>query len=142
MKTSQLILTGLVTMFVAGCSTAKKTTATAAAPVPASAPAVIPSSDAYLFGKSSTGIEIPGNAELAAIQVQYKEVTLDKLREGHLIYTQGACINCHNPVSIYQFGEAQWKDIIDDMASRTQITDAQKDAVYKYVLAMKATQPK
>ncbi|MCW3072444.1 MAG: hypothetical protein JWO44_2334 [Bacteroidetes bacterium] len=132
----------LATIIIAGCSTVKKSTTSTAPTAPASTPAVIPSSDAYLFGKSTDGINMPGNEELAAIQVQYKEVTLDKLREGYMIYTQGACTNCHQPESIYKFGELQWKDIIEDMAARTQISDAQKDAVYKYVLAMKATQPK
>jgi len=84
----------------------------------------------------------PGNEELTAIQVQYKDVTLEKLNEGHAIYTQGACINCHGAKNIYWFGEAQWKEIIEDMAQRSNISDVQKDAVCKYVLAIKATQPK
>jgi mono/diheme cytochrome c family protein len=63
---------------------------------------------------------------------------LEKLKEGHAIYTAGACINCHGAKNIYEFPEAQWKDILDDMAQRANISVDQKDAVYKYVLAIKA----
>ncbi len=66
----------------------------------------------------------------------------EKLKQGHAIYTAGACIKCHEAMSIYHFGETRWKDIIDDMAQKALIGDEQKDAVYKYVLAIKATQPK
>ena len=67
---------------------------------------------------------------------------MDKLKEGHTLYTAGACINCHNAKNIYRYNEEQWKGIIDNMAIKAHINDTQKDAVYKYVLAIKATQNK
>ncbi|MCW3103858.1 MAG: hypothetical protein JWO09_2298 [Bacteroidetes bacterium] len=137
MRTFQLILVSLIGL-IAACRPAKNTSASTAPP----AGVVIPESDAYLFGKPADGLRAPGDAELAAMQAQYKELTLEKLKEGHEIYTKGACVGCHGAVDVYSFGHAQWKDIIDDMAVRASITDPQKDAVYKYVLSIKATQPK
>lgn len=77
-----------------------------------------------------------------ALQKEFPSETLTKLNEGYELYTKGACVNCHNAKSIYKRDLASWKDIIDNMADRAKITMAQKDAVYKYVLAIKATQPK
>jgi len=125
-------------ILIAACRPAKSTVTSTAPP----AGPVIPSSDGYLFGKSADGLRAPGDAELAAMQAQYRELTLEKLKEGHEIYTKGACVGCHGAVDAYNIAEAQWKGILDDMAVRANITDAQKDAVYKYVLSIKAAQTK
>ena len=89
----------------------------------------------------SNGIYPPRNEELGAIQKQYADATMDALKAGHVIYTVGACAGCHSPQNIYKYSESQWKTIMDDMALKAQINGAEKDAVYKYVLAIKATQP-
>lgn len=89
----------------------------------------------------SHGIYPPRNEELVAIQKQYADATMETLKAGHVLYTVGACTGCHGPQSIYKYSESQWKTIMDDMALKAQISAAEKDAVYKYVLAIKATQP-
>lgn len=91
--------------------------------------------------KSRNGIYAPGIEELTAIQVRHKEVTMQTLNDGYAIYT-GACTNCHGAKSIYFYPEDKWPGIIEDMAPGAKITNAQKDAVLKYVLSIKATQPK
>ena len=94
------------------------------------------------MAKSPDGIYPPGNDELTALQMRYSDATLAQLSEGHTLYTQSACIGCHKPKNIYKYDEASWKGIIDNMANLAKITASQKDAVYKYVLAIKAVQPK
>jgi mono/diheme cytochrome c family protein len=135
-KTSGIAL--MTVLIIAACSSAKKssssTTSTAPAPTTPTA--------ATLPAKPANGIYAPGNEELVAIQEQYKEVTLDQLKEGYFLYAKGACVNCHGAKNIYLFGEAHWNTIIEDMAPKARISDAQKDAVYKYVLSIKATQPR
>jgi mono/diheme cytochrome c family protein len=140
MKTGKTISTFILAIIIAACSTTKKN-ATATAPL-SPAPVVVasPPSDSYIFTKSVDGKQAPGNEELAAIQLQYADVTLDKLKEGHAIFTTGACVGCHGPVSIYQYEREQWKPILDDMAQRAELSEAQKDAVHKYILSIKATQ--
>ena len=148
MKTTKITLIAIATLIIAACSSSKKSTSSTAATSPASTsvtstPTTSNSTPSIaIVEKPANGIYAPGNEELVAIQAQYKDVTSEKLKEGHTIYTQGACINCHGAKNIYKRGETQWKDIIEDMAHKAQITDDQKDAVYKYVLAIKATQPK
>ncbi len=124
MKTTKIVLILLSIIVIASCSIAKR----------ASSPTNI--------SKSKDGIYLPGDEEVNALLKHYKNVTIEQLREGYSLYTSGACINCHSPKNIYSIPDDQWKDIIDNMAWQAHITDTQKDAVYKYVLAIKMTQSK
>lgn len=90
--------------------------------------------------KPRDGVFEPGNEELTALQSKYKELNMQTLKEGYAIYI-GACTNCHNAKSIYSRQEESWQGIIDDMAPKAKLTATEKDAVYKYVLCIKATQP-
>ena len=83
---------------------------------------------------------IPGDSELKAIQVKYPQATMAMLTEGHSIYT-GACTNCHGQKNIYNRSEASWLHEIDEMSPKAQLTATQKDALTKYILAMKTTVP-
>jgi len=133
------ILIFVVLFTLAACSSFKKVPANPAVYTPATNNTAV---STFPTPKPTDGVHAPENEELAAIQSKYKDVTLDKLKEGHMLYTQSACIQCHAPLNIYAHSEEKWKDIIGDMAQRAQITDSQRDAVYKYVLAIKATQPR
>lgn len=98
--------------------------------VPRAAPSVV----------SADGVFPAGNAELAGVQAKHKDVTMQALKEGYTLYT-GVCTNCHKAKSIYMRPEHMWPDILTSMAKEANITGAQKDALYKYVLAIKSTQP-
>ena len=141
-----LLFSGLV--LLVACTSTKKTTAptVSAAPETTSPSNVSPSGSPTVSGplfvkKKNDGVSVPGDEELAAIQLKYKDVTLQTLTEGHAIYT-GACTNCHGAKNIYNLAEEEWQGIMDEMAPKAKLTDSQKDAVYKYVLAVKATQSK
>ena len=83
---------------------------------------------------------IPDDTQVIAIKVKYPEVTLSTLTEGYSIYI-GACTNCHGQKNIFKRSEASWLHEIDDMSPKANLTVTQKDALTKYILAMKATQP-
>lgn len=134
MNSRKIVFLALSTALIYSCSSSKKTTKTSDASVAPAAPVV--------SAKPDNGIYEPGQEELTAIQGQFKDATLAQLKEGHVIYAQGACINCHGAKNIYKRSATSWKEIIDDMAQRAKISASQKDAVYKYVLAIKATQVK
>lgn len=89
--------------------------------------------------KPRNGDYAPGNEELAAIQKQYPDASMGKLQEGYSIYT-GACTGCHGTKNIYRYSTVKWKEILDEMAPKAKLYGLQKDAVYQYVLAIKATQ--
>ena len=146
MKKTTFTLLAITTLIIAACHSSKKsttsTTATnATTPATATAPTNTITAGPSLPPKSRNGIFAPGNEELIAIQAKYKDVTMQTLTDGHAIYT-GVCTNCHGAKNIYVRAEEKWKGIIDDMALEAKLTEVQKDAVYKYVLAIKATQPK
>jgi hypothetical protein len=136
---AKTITIALIIITITACSSSKKGLSSTAASASIANPTVPPSK--YLFIKTD-GIRVPGNEELIALQVQYKDITLDQLKEGHAIYTAFACTRCHDAKSIYALETAKWKGILEDMAQKANISDAEKDAIYKYVLSIKATQPK
>jgi hypothetical protein len=151
MKQIKLIFPAAVAIIVMACNSTKKSSASTVSATPAAVPAntvtsvgttTVASYGVFSVAKSPDGIYAPGNEELIAIQTQYKEVTMEKLKEGHALYTFGACARCHRAQSIYKHDVVKWKDIIDDMALKANISSGEKDAVYKYVLAIKATQAK
>lgn len=100
------------------------------------------SNNAVSKSDAGDGIYDPEIKELNAIKLTYPTVELANLKEGYILYAYGPCINCHKAKNIYQFDEVKWKSILDEMAVAANISDSQKDAVYKYILSIKATQNK
>ena len=133
-----------IVIILAACHTSKKSSASTAAAAPIST-GTSTTTNSFLFTKPSNGVYPPGTEELTAVQTKYsqfKDVTLETLKEGHVLYTEGACIKCHGPKNIYRHEEIEWVRIIDDMAMRAHISATEKDAVFKYVIAIKAAQSK
>ncbi len=89
------------------------------------------------YAKPPARIYKPTEASLAALQNIVGEVKMETLMEGFTIYTAGACINCHAANDINYYGELRWRKIIDEMAPKAYLTATQKDAVLKYVIAIK-----
>jgi hypothetical protein len=127
---TKYILLGFIA-FSFGCGASKQKTTTTAPP--ANSNMEIPSTKAFDY--------VPGEAELAAIKQNYSETTLIQLNTGYTIYSKGACIKCHESENIYKYNEESWKKIIDNMSKKAYLNPEQKDAVYKYVMSIKATQP-
>ncbi|MBA3681364.1 MAG: hypothetical protein H0W73_09400 [Bacteroidetes bacterium] len=149
MKLNKLILIALIAVSMVECKSKKSVATTAPTPVTSNTPTTptnttTPTTGFSTFStpKSTEGVPAPEDKELAAIQAQYSDVTLEKLQIGHMLYTVGACINCHGAKNIYKRETSQWKGIIDNMAEMAKLNEAQKDAVFKYVLSVKVTQPK
>ncbi|MCE3296071.1 MAG: hypothetical protein K0R65_1785 [Crocinitomicaceae bacterium] len=92
--------------------------------------------------KPENGVYEPGQEELKAVKSQFKDATMAELKEGYALYAQGACTKCHTPKNIYKREVSEWPGIIDRMAEKAKITADEKDAVHKYVMAIKASQPK
>lgn len=133
MKSTQIISIALAALFMA-CGTSKKSTTTVTkTPEPISNNLVLPA-------PSNTNYA-PGEAELNAIKTQFSDITMANLNEGYTIYSKGACIKCHESENIYKYNEESWKKIIDNMSKKAYLNPEQKDAVYKYVMSIKATQP-
>lgn len=143
MKT-KLILISSITLVAVSCHTSKKSTTSTASLTPPPTAVVTPTvaNAPVVVAKPANGIYEPGAEELAAIQARHADVTLDKLKQGYVLYAQSACISCHPAQNIYNYDEFKWNMIINDMGYRAKLSTEQKDAVLKYVLAIKSTQPK
>ncbi len=138
MNRNKIVVLAISTIFILACHTAKK--ANISSSEGSSSPPVVneQQNTSIPFVLIKADYTEPGNEELAAIQKQYRDVTLEQLKEGHEIYTKGACINCHGPQNIYQYGLEKWETIIEDMTKRASLTGEQKNSVHKYVLSIKA----
>jgi hypothetical protein len=90
---------------------------------------------------AKNGKHAPGAEEVNAIQAKFPGVTIEKLTAGYKIYTEGACTKCHNSNNIYKYSESAWTNILEDMSQKAKLNDSEKDAVSKYVMSIKATQP-
>jgi hypothetical protein len=125
-------------------STAASTTTTTATVTTTATTAATPTTEISPTPiiKPADGIYSPGDEELTAIQPQFKDATLDKLKEGYFIYAKGACIKCHGTANIYGIDPFRWGFICDNMAMKANLTQLQKEAVYQYVLSIKATKSK
>ena len=134
LKISSLVTAVLI---IAACHTTKKTESTAVSTPAAVTTPSAPESEAV---KSKNGVFAPGEEQVTAIQSKYPGATLAVLTEGHTIYT-GTCIGCHGAKSIYRISEAKWPHIIDDMGEKAKLSATQKEALTKYIFAIKATQP-
>lgn len=132
MKKVILFVCSAFVIFIAACSTSKKSNTTTNNAV---------TSKSTVDVAASKGIIAPGPEQLKAAQNQYKDVTLQTLSNGHSIYT-GVCTDCHAAKAIYTRDENRWEKIIDVMAKKSKLTDQQKDELTKYVMSVKATQPK
>ena len=110
--------------------------------VAATSPPPTPPAPTVAVEKPDNGVHEPTQKEYLAIQEKYINVSLDQLKEGYKIYSQGACINCHEAKNIYKRSDEKWGHILDDMAEKARLSDSEKDAVTKYVFAIKAGQSK
>ncbi|MBL7930341.1 MAG: hypothetical protein JNL60_00480 [Bacteroidia bacterium] len=106
-------------------------------PQTASAPMAGP----VMAAKPANGVYMPGDEELNAIKPKYNDVNLETLKRGYGIY-QGQCRDCHEAKNIYQYTEMEWNQIMTDMAMRAHLDEAQKTAVWQYVMAVKAVKDK
>lgn len=133
------------------CSTSKSTVSneptspttpslpTASLPIPSLPETTIPVQTTSVE-KPDNGVHEPTEKEFMAIQQRYIFVSMEQLKKGYMIFSQGACINCHEPKNIYKRSEEKWANIIDEMSNLAKLTESEKDAVSKYVFAIKAGQ--
>ena len=137
MKTLKIVsLSALLGLAIACGSSQSKVAATTPPPPPP------PPAPTVAVEKPDNGVHEPTQKEYLAIQEKYINVSLDQLKEGYKIYSQGACINCHEAKNIYKRSDEKWGHILNDMAEKARLSDSEKDAVTKYVFAIKAGQSK
>jgi len=79
----------------------------------------------------------PNESLIRASKDRFPDITADKLNQGRSIYYGGACVNCHAAKNISNWDEEQWSKILDNMAKQANLTQPEKDAVWKFIIAVK-----
>jgi len=86
--------------------------------------------------KISTSDNTPNESHLVAVNTKYPGTDIAKLKSGYNIYN-GSCTNCHAAKSIQSRSLEEWPKIIDRMAPKAKLNSDEKEAVFKYVMAVK-----
>jgi hypothetical protein len=60
---------------------------------------------------------------------------MDDLKKGHDIF-YGACTNCHGAKDVTGFDEERLRKTIDAMAPKAKLSETEKEAVWRYALAV------
>lgn len=76
----------------------------------------------------------------AAREAGYQDATLPQLARGRDLYVQN-CAGCHALFTPEQRTPEQWPDDVADMRQDTELTDAEADAVTRYLVAASARRP-
>ena len=69
---------------------------------------------------------------------QIDSISLKTLEMGHQLYNYGVCIKCHIAKDLFAFDDLKWARIIPDMSMRAHISEKEKDALVKYIMAIKS----
>jgi hypothetical protein len=86
--------------------------------------------------KTGTASTEPTESQLTAGKTRFPDLTLEVLKSGHTIF-YGACTNCHGAKDIPSRSEEKWTHILSKMAPKAELSEEQKDQVWKYILSVK-----
>ncbi|GAA4470402.1 hypothetical protein GCM10023093_31620 [Nemorincola caseinilytica] len=87
----------------------------------------------------------PSQRDLARVEGKFSGYTLAQLNEGRELYKQH-CGNCHGLKSPSSESEAEWKEIVPDMAKRANkngvvINAPSEKLILKYLITMSGSVP-
>jgi hypothetical protein len=66
-----------------------------------------------------------------------RRIEVEILQEGRSLFVS-RCIECHTLPIIWYYRPSDWLGIIDEMAERSSLKPAERDAVVAYILAVRA----
>lgn len=138
MKTKLFFILPIAVSILLSCKSTKKAESGQSATTGSSEKVQTTAATSESSLKPSNGVYAPGQDEVNALLPYDDKINLDKLSKGYTLYSQSACIACHEAKNIYKIDSKRWKEILDDMADKAKISEEQKDAVYKYVVSVKA----
>ncbi|MEO6301563.1 MAG: hypothetical protein ABIP51_00195 [Bacteroidia bacterium] len=84
---------------------------------------------------SKTDTTGPTESQLTVLKTKEPNATMEDLTKGHTIF-YGACTNCHGAKDVAGYEQDKLQKVIDRMASKADLSSVEKDAVWKYALAI------
>ncbi len=75
--------------------------------------------------------------QLEAAKTKYPDATAEALKKGNDIYFGETCTRCHGAKKITNFSADELPGIIENMAHKARISAEEKDALLKYVMAVR-----
>lgn len=111
------------------------------AAVMACTPKTAKSTAATAPGVAAAPIPEPTETHVTAAQTRFPGVTLTVLKKGREIYN-GPCMGCHGDAGIMRRDDKQWEDVLNAMAPKARLSPEDKDAVWKYIMAVRLASTK
>jgi hypothetical protein len=87
---------------------------------------------------ASTGVTT--EAQLTAVKARFPDATKEELEKGHSVYT-GACTKCHGTKDVTVYTEPRLLEIVDVMAKKSKLTPEDKQALIRFAVGVRATNP-
>jgi mono/diheme cytochrome c family protein len=84
---------------------------------------------------AKTSASEPTEAQLTALKTKMPAATMDDLKKGRSIF-YGACTNCHGAKDVTGYTEADLQKVVNGMSQKASLSDPDRDAVWKYALAV------
>ena len=78
----------------------------------------------------------PSEKQLAAAKTRFPDVTMDQLKKGQNIFNT-SCTRCHAAKDVTPYTEKELSGILDNMAEKAELKADEKDAVWKYAMAVR-----
>jgi hypothetical protein len=79
----------------------------------------------------------PTDKQFAAAKTRFPDVTMDQLKKGQNVYNT-ACTKCHGAKDVTPYDEQKLSAIMDNMAEKAQLTADEKNAVWRYAIAVRS----
>ena len=90
----------------------------------------------FLFGCETANYVPPVTSQMT--RSRKSDVDLATLERGRTLFAH-RCIECHTLPAIWRYSREDWPKIVDDMAHRSSLKPAERDAVIAYILAARAS---
>ena len=91
-----------------------------------------------LISCESTNYVPPVTAEMATTGKR-KHVDVAKLNQGRTLFVH-RCIECHTLPALWHYTTNDWAQIVNDMSHRASLKPAERDAIFAYILAVRANE--
>ncbi|MBT9555557.1 MAG: hypothetical protein IV100_05975 [Myxococcales bacterium] len=94
---------------------------------------------AALLTACAPGLAVPADADVTRGRPAHPDLTLDELNQGRSKYV-AKCAGCHHLYSPAALEPESWRGMVAEMRDRSNLTDAEEQAILTYLTVM-STRP-
>lgn len=89
---------------------------------------------------ATASTEVVTDAQLTAVKARFPDATKEELQKGYAIYS-GPCTRCHGTKDVTAYTEPKLLEVVDVMSKKARITAEDKQALIRFAVGVRATNP-